>query len=300
MLENPLVSCSVITYNSAKTVIETLESIKDQTYPNIELIISDDCSTDNTVEICREWLECNRTRFVRTELLTVEKNTGVTGNANRASFACRGVWQKGIAADDKMLPNCIADFIDFVNNNPEACMISSYMRIYNENFDETNCIGRKSVSFRSFFDLSTSEQLKKMACWNKVMAPSLFIKRELKTKLGGYDGRYSFEDYPFFLKALERGYRFYFMDKETVCYRVHQSISHSANQLFNYSFMKESKRFHEECCYKYLSPWQRFGQSLVWKMQSLIVKLNLNKKTKTMEWFYRVYLKVINTTFGLN
>lgn len=69
----PLVSVSVITYNSAKTVIETLDSIKAQTYQNIELIVSDDCSTDNTVEICRDWLTKNEKRFVRMELITVEK-----------------------------------------------------------------------------------------------------------------------------------------------------------------------------------------------------------------------------------
>ena len=47
----PLVSIVVATYNSAKTVIETLESIKAQTYDNIELIVSDDCSQDNTIDV---------------------------------------------------------------------------------------------------------------------------------------------------------------------------------------------------------------------------------------------------------
>ena len=73
----PLVSVPVITYNSSKTVLETLDSIYNQTYQNLELIVSDDCSTDNTVGICREWIEAHKKRFVRTELLTVEKNTGV-------------------------------------------------------------------------------------------------------------------------------------------------------------------------------------------------------------------------------
>lgn len=59
-MEQPLVSVSVITYNSAKTVLETLESIKAQTYQNLELIVSDDCSTDNTVELCRNWIEQNK------------------------------------------------------------------------------------------------------------------------------------------------------------------------------------------------------------------------------------------------
>jgi alpha-1,3-rhamnosyltransferase len=73
MIEQPLVSIVVITYNSSDYVLETLESAKDQTYKNIELIISDDCSTDNTVEICKNWLEENKERFKHTELITVKK-----------------------------------------------------------------------------------------------------------------------------------------------------------------------------------------------------------------------------------
>ncbi|MFY7734922.1 MAG: glycosyltransferase, partial [Bacteroidia bacterium] len=46
-----LVSVPVVTYNAAEFVLETLESIFNQTYQNIELIVSDDCSKDNTVEI---------------------------------------------------------------------------------------------------------------------------------------------------------------------------------------------------------------------------------------------------------
>ncbi|MDR0890977.1 MAG: glycosyltransferase [Endomicrobium sp.] len=55
MENNPLVSVCVITYNSSKYVLETLESIKTQTYQNIELIVSDDCSTDDTVEVCENY-----------------------------------------------------------------------------------------------------------------------------------------------------------------------------------------------------------------------------------------------------
>jgi alpha-1,3-rhamnosyltransferase len=52
-----LVSIVIITYNSAKYVLETLESVKAQTYEKIELVISDDCSTDDTVEVCRDGLK---------------------------------------------------------------------------------------------------------------------------------------------------------------------------------------------------------------------------------------------------
>ena len=82
-MENPLVSIIVITYNSSKYVLETLESAKAQTYQNIELIISDDGSQDETVELCEKWLAENKDRFIDSQIITVEKNTGIPANCNR-------------------------------------------------------------------------------------------------------------------------------------------------------------------------------------------------------------------------
>ena len=90
MKENDLVSIVVITYNSSKYVLETLESAKAQTYQNIELIITDDCSTDNTVAVCKEWLEKNEDRFVKAELVTSPCNTGVPANLNRGVKKAQG------------------------------------------------------------------------------------------------------------------------------------------------------------------------------------------------------------------
>src|SRR5690606_22852216 len=98
-MENPLVSIIVITYNSSKYVLETLESARAQTYQNIELIISDDGSKDATVQICRDWLKENSDRFVHSQLLTVEHNTGIPANCNRGVKASKGEWIKLIAGD---------------------------------------------------------------------------------------------------------------------------------------------------------------------------------------------------------
>ena len=59
----PLVSIIVLTYNSSLTILETLESLKKQSYPNIELIISDDASKDETVKICQTWVQANSYKF---------------------------------------------------------------------------------------------------------------------------------------------------------------------------------------------------------------------------------------------
>ena len=136
--KNPLVTVGVLTYNSSRTVLETLDSIKAQSYRNIELVVSDDASTDNTVELCRKWISANKDRFVRCELLTVPKNTGIPANANRRLEAARGVWIKGVAADDLLAPDCVENFINYVNEHPEAEVIFAKYQRFKKEFSKEN------------------------------------------------------------------------------------------------------------------------------------------------------------------
>ena len=62
------VTVNVLTYNSSKYVLETLESIKTQTYQPLILHICDDCSTDDTVKICKKWIGENSDRFIKTKI----------------------------------------------------------------------------------------------------------------------------------------------------------------------------------------------------------------------------------------
>jgi alpha-1,3-rhamnosyltransferase len=77
------------------------------------LIISDDCSTDNTVEICKNWLEENKERFKHTELITVKKNTRIAPNLNRGIKQSNGIWIKSIGGDDALEDNIIEKYLEY-------------------------------------------------------------------------------------------------------------------------------------------------------------------------------------------
>lgn len=100
-----IISVAVITYNSSKTVIETLDSIYHQTYgaENIELIISDDASIDNTVAVIDDWLTLHESSFNKVIFFKNEVNGGVSKNINLAWTASTSEWIKTIA---EMIYSC--------------------------------------------------------------------------------------------------------------------------------------------------------------------------------------------------
>lgn len=232
----PLVSVPVITYNSSKTVVETLDSIYNQTYPNLELIVSDDCSTDNTVQVCRDWIEAHKDRFVRTELLTVEKNTGISANCNRAERACQGEWVKGIAGDDLLLPDCVSDYLDYVKENPDAMCVFGKVQFFGSPIGDYSTY--EAVFDYSFFSLDPEEQLHKLVFErNYVPASTAFynLRRLRELGLNGNDERIPLlEDWPKWIKLLQNGIRFHFVDKEVVSYRVGLGISNSSRMSVEY------------------------------------------------------------------
>jgi alpha-1,3-rhamnosyltransferase len=294
---NPLVTIAVISYNSEKYVIDTLESIKRQTYSNIELIISDDCSSDDTVKLSRKWMDENEKRFRRTIILTTKDNTGIAANVNRALAASNGVWIKAIAADDILFPNCIEDYVNFVSDNPDIHWASSYTVKYKESFKKENRIEGDLVISEEFFTVPVEKQLQIMVRKNVLYAPSLFIKRDMLLALGGYDEKYAVEDYPLYIKALENGYRVFLMPKETVGYRVHPSLSRGNKTIFNYAFQVASRKYRVDLCFKYLSKREKMGLKCIWWLENVFQKYGLNRNNWFLSHFFWNARKLITSIF---
>lgn len=250
-MNNSLVSIQVITYNSAQTVVETLNSIKAQTYPYIELIISDDCSTDNTVEICHEWVEMNKERFIRAEILTIEKNTGVSANCNRVEDASLGNWAKIIAGDDVLMPNCVQDCIDYTKEHPDTIYLFGKCRAFG--VEEERCKAIENNFDYSFFSLTHEEQLYYLLTEsNCIPAATAFYHRERVRALGvRNDERIpNMEDWPKWINLLKAGVHFEFLDKVTVKYRVSEN-SLSTRRSYSPTFAKSMALFYKYYQYDY-------------------------------------------------
>lgn len=288
MEKQPLVSVIVVSYNAEKTVLETLDSVLRQTYQNVELVLSDDCSKDNTVQVARKWFDEHSTAFKGgAHLLTAEQNQGVCANFNKAIRSAKGEWIKIIAADDILLPNCCTDYVEFSDAHPEAHFISSYLAMYDSTFTEGKCLEKQySARNLSIFDKNCEEQLKKMVYQIFVTAPSMFFSKKVFLEVNGFNERYSYEDHPFYVNLLEHGYKLYFMPKVTAGYRVHNSMFNSQEKLFSYKFSLSSKQFRKECCFKYYNWRQKLACKLYYSFLTTLEKLHLNKKTKVSSVIY--------------
>jgi len=234
-MENPLVSIVVVTYNSSKYVLATLKSAKSQTYQNIELIVTDDCSVDDTVEIVKKWISENKNSFKRTELITATINTGVSANCNRGLRAARGEWIKYIAGDDILLNNCIEDNVDYCRHNKIARFIFSFMEIFTGEEKYKSCLAENNYSQNErikYYKMNSNVQNKELLLNDFCCGPASFIHVETLKRLGTFDETIrGMEDYPMWLRATSKGFKLYFFEKKTVKYRIDHSVSSALSKI---------------------------------------------------------------------
>ena len=281
--QNPLVSIIVITYNSAKYVLETLESARAQTYQNIELIVTDDCSTDNTVEICREWIEENKERFVRTELITVENNTGLPANCNRGIKVSKGEWVKIIAGDDLLMDKCIFNYLDFVSNSEDMQIIcANVIKFNNETEEKTNIQDWKFFSK----NISADEQFKLLLRHNRVLASSVFLKKSLIEEMNGFDEQFKLiEDYPMWLKITLSGMKIHCLKECVVKYRLSESgisnMRNKHNQQLIPNILRLSSKVRMKYCLKHLPTIESVDLVYTYLIDSLFILIGNNKTILT-------------------
>ncbi|WP_293153539.1 MULTISPECIES: glycosyltransferase [unclassified Microcoleus] len=117
----PLVSICIPTYNGEAFIEETIKSAIAQTYPNIELIVSDDGSTDRTIAIAQSFQSQTSADF----RIILHRNYGLSQNWNFCISQAKGEYIKFLFQDDLLAPECIAKMVALAQQNPDIGMIFS-------------------------------------------------------------------------------------------------------------------------------------------------------------------------------
>ena len=260
------VTVIVLSYKSADTIVQTLDSIKHQTYKNIELIIADDCSPDDTIEVVKKWMQKNQGTLKEIRLVTSDVNTGIPGNINRALKYAKGEYVKLIAADDYMTTDAIDQYVLFCKKNPMTIPIAKVHLFSDEEADFAE-IQNYCDKCYEFAQKEYKEQYKMLLIQNRIVAPSAsFYPMKVIKEIGGYDENYHwFEDYPMNLKVMNRGYCCGLIDKELVYYRMSaKSITATQQLRLKKTEMKLFFRLKMWYMIKNGMAWEAVKQSKSW------------------------------------
>jgi glycosyltransferase involved in cell wall biosynthesis len=245
MQESPLVTVICSCYNHAKYVTESIESVLNQTYKNIQIIVVDDCSNDDSTSIIENYiLEYPHILFIKNEI-----NRGLTKSFNNAVKFAKGEYLLDLAADDVLLSNCIAIQLETFNNSKleKLAIVYGNAEIISEKGEHI------SYNFEVDYKLKSITKKKSGDIYSKIISletticsVSAMLKKSIFEDLKGYDERLTYEDLDYWIRV-SRTYSIEFIDivlmqKRKIPNSLHSSFSNPKNKngLSTYLILKKA------------------------------------------------------------
>jgi glycosyltransferase involved in cell wall biosynthesis len=164
MSEYPFFSVVIPSYNRAAFIEATLQSVLSQTYPHYEIIVVDNCSTDDTEEVLQRYIHAGQIQFIKHE-----QNFERARSRNTGMSAARGDFVTLLDSDDFMYPTNLADAADYARAHPD---IKCFHNLYEFVDCEGNVLRRQTLP-------SLNNQLKAIASGNFMTCIGDFIHREI-------------------------------------------------------------------------------------------------------------------------
>lgn len=270
-MDNLLVTIAIPCYNHAVFVQDSIRSVINQTYKNIELIIIDDGSTDQSVNKIKEMLiECEQ-RFTRFEFRN-RPNKGLCNTLNEALEWAKGDYFCAIASDDQMLPEKtslqISSFksdtvgvfggVNIINNKNE--ILSSRVREYSETGFEDILLNKH--------DLPASSQM---------------FKTEILRQVGGYNPNVKVEDWDLLLRMSKLNKKMVYIPQLLINYRKHDSNISSDNTFMYAEMIKILDQYKDE---------PKYAQALyIVKKRLLVSPMKKVNKLKALFLRFKIFIE---------
>ncbi|AVQ82223.1 MULTISPECIES: glycosyltransferase family 2 protein [unclassified Variovorax] len=219
MSMDPLLSYIVLSYNYERYIGKTLQSIFDQTVQDFEIVVVDDCSTDNSVEIVLA------IKDARIRLFKNERNLGGAASYNRAVLEARGKWLVNLDADDWIDPRKAEIQLKVAASDPRLDVIGSHVTIYDEDDNPHPSSDVLEAVFNNEYDLNLVDT------WigaNHLCRSSTMV-RAIAHKQWGLDDPSMIRapDYELWTRALRDGCRFAVVPQRLTFIRAHsRGVTH--------------------------------------------------------------------------
>ena len=180
--EEPKVSICIPNYNYGRFIGDAIQSALDQTYKNFELIIVDNCSTDNSEEVIKSFSD-PRIRFYKND-----GNIGGIRNWNRCLSLARGEYITLLHADDKITPNSIEKRVEILDRNPNVGLVHSSC-IY---IDGKGAVTGEFRPYDSDRIVRGEDEFKRSVLKNNISVPTVMVRKKCYEALGDFSEEYNY------------------------------------------------------------------------------------------------------------
>lgn len=218
--DDPLISIITPILNRVGYVEECIQSVLNQSYPNIEHIFIDGVSTDGTLEMLGDY----KAKYPDRIKFMSEPDSGACDAWNKGFLVAKGQIFGWLGSDDTYPPDAVMTVVRFFNENPDAHLV----------FGDTNMINEagRLVSRVYAEDFNLEKSITTACC---MYTPSVFYKREVVEAVGPLDATINVCDFDFYLKA-GRVFQFHRIEKVLANFRIHKgSVTGNKDSLYMYA-----------------------------------------------------------------
>ncbi len=214
-----MVSIIVPCYNHERFIKDCLQSLINQTYEDIELLINDDCSVDHSWKILCEMEETLKKRFVNVYLHRNTRNKGVVNSCNHLLKRAQGTYIKVLASDDLLQPNYIGRVVKFMDDYKQYDAVVTNGKLIPEDQRYPVYNEEGQILYPSEPNLKNDGLIERIYKDNYIAAPATMVRRSVYDQIGPFDSKLVIEDWEYWLRMLHHDMRFGFLDENLCCYR---------------------------------------------------------------------------------
>lgn len=223
----PTVSVLIKSYNHARYVARTIESVLTQSFQDFEIVVTDDASTDGTLEVLRGFTD------PRIKLTALPRNQGISGAMNATVARARGRYLAILNSDDFALPDRLRRQVAFLDAHPDISLVFGLP----VTVDETGMPRPPETDFElplRLPDFSRRSWLRQLFfSGNCLCSPTAMIRRESYATVGAYDRRLTnLQDVDMWVRMLKAGLRFHVLPDRVTAFRVRDNdVNMSARRI---------------------------------------------------------------------
>lgn len=215
--KHPKISIITPSLNQAAFIEQTIQSVLNQNYPNLEYIVMDGASTDGTLKILNKYK--NRITFIS------QKDKGQSDAINRGLNLATGDILGYLNSDDFLEKNCLYAVGNFFLNNPKCRWVSGKCNIVDSKGNKV----RKPVTIYKNLFLKYMRCLNSLYVLNYISQPVTFWKREIIDEVGFFNRAFHYSmDYDYWLR-INKKHKLGFIDNYLASFRVHKNSKGSTN-----------------------------------------------------------------------